>query len=280
MEAVRRWMERTSRGVALDISRDRAARFVQDFVKFAGEKEQYDKQDVINYINALRARGQSPNSIKTAWYYVKSFFKANNWPWEFDKRETPKKVEPRRELLTFDQMKAILDTAQKEDPTLYLALRLAITLGCRRAETTLFKRSEYRRPQIYHKAVKGGKSGWRVLDDGTCYEIETYMKMRSTNSDYLLVDGNGSPINEKYLDSGLRSILKELGIHKQHLGWHAIRRGLVTELHRKGMSEKELTDLIGWQTPTMVAEYIRLDRKEVEDKAKRLHPLMNHSRPE
>ena len=98
---------------------------------------------------------------------------------------------------------------------------------------------------------------------------------RSDGYDALLVNNNGKPWKVRGLEQAIYLILHRAGMYRKGLGWHAIRRGYVTWLHRRGVSETELTKLVGWKTPTMVHHYIQIDREETEHKVREVHPFAN-----
>lgn len=295
MEAMRRWLEHSRRGDALPESRDTTAKRIENFVQYAGKKERCTIGDVRRYLSALAARGTTGNYRKSTFYLLKSFFRVNGWPWTpgecklawqlrpdlypdgpeegLTKYDLPKASPPRREYLTPEEATRLLD-ATGRNPTLHMALRLAAVLGIRRVELTLLQRSEYRRPRIYVHTVKGGKSGWRTLDEETCTMLDHYLEIRRGPTDALLVDDDGAAIATHYLKNALIKLLDALELHRPHLGWHSIRRGICTWLHKRKVTETEITRLIGWKTPTMVHEYIQLDRDETEAKARKAHPLI------
>jgi len=275
MEAIERWVEHLRRGEHTPRSLYSMRVVAEDFVRTIGLKEIYTCEDVKKYMAILEARGLCGATRQKHYSLIKSFFRANGWAWTLDKFDIPKKSPPRREFLSPDEAALLLEAA-KGSPTFHLALRLAIVLGSRRGELLLLRRSEYKRPRIFVHALKHGRSGWRELDPDTCDVIEWYMKVRPTPSDALLVDDNGVPTTWWQLEKAMIRILNRLGLHRRGLGWHAIRRGMVTWLYERGMRESEITKVIGWVKPTMVHEYIQLDREKTEKKALKVHPLLNN----
>jgi len=275
MEAIERWVEHLRRGEHTPRSLYSMRIVVENFVRMIGPRETYTCEDVKNYLSIQEKRGLAGSSRQTYYRAIKSFFRANGWPWTLDKFDIPKKSPPRREFLSPDEAALLLE-AVKDRPTLYLALRLAIVLGPRRSELLLLRRSEYKRPKIFVHVLKHGISGWRELDPDTCDVIEWYMKVRPTPSDALLVDDDGAPLNWMQLEYQLRRVLDRLGLHRRWLGWHAIRRGLVTWLYDRGMREAEITKVIGWAKSDTVTGYIQLDREKTEKEALKRHPLLNN----
>jgi len=275
MEAIERWVDHLRRGEHTPRSLYSMRLVVENFVRVIGPKETYDWHDAKRFLAIQESRGLCGASRQTYYRIIKSFFRANEWAWPTDKFDIPIKSPPRREFLSPDEAALLLEAA-KDRPTVYLALRLAIVLGSRRAELLLLRRSEYKRPKIFVHVLKHGISGWRELDPETCDVIEWYMKVRPTPSDSLLVDDDGAPTTWQQLEYQLKRLLNRLGLHRRWLGWHAIRRGLVTWLYDRGMREAEITKVIGWAKSDTVTGYIQLDREKTEKEALKRHPLLNN----
>jgi len=275
MEAIERWVDHLRRGEHTSRSLYSMRIVVENFVRAIGPKEFYTCEDVKQYLATLERKGLAGSSRQAYYRLIKSFFKANGWGWTLDTFDAPKKSPPRREFLSPNEAALLLEAA-KDRPTLYMALRLAIMLGSRRGELLLLRRSEYKRPRIFVHVLKHGVSGWRKLDPDTCDVIEWYMKVRPTPSDVLLVNDDGAPTTWLQLEYQLKRLLDRLGLHRRQLGWHAIRRGLVTWLYDRGTRESAITKIIGWAKPTTVHDYIQLDREKEEEKALKKHPLLNN----
>jgi len=273
--AIERWAKVAKRGDALPQSFDRTRSRIETFCVRMGAKETYTCDDVLRYMNVLEREGTCGSYRYSTMFMLKSLFVANDWPWTIKKHQHPKASPPRQEYFRPEEAALLLE-ASRDNPTLYMAIRLATILGIRRVELCMLKRSEYRRPRIYVKCVKRGISGWREMDPETCDELEKYMRIRDTPGDFLLVDDFGAPVHEEWLKSHLEHLLKRLGIYRPRLGWHGFRRGICTWLDKAGMSEGRITKDIGWQTPTMVHKYIQLDRDEAQAERLKKHPLLNH----
>ena len=55
-------------------------------------------------------------------------------------------------------------------------------------------------------------------------------------------------------------------------GFHASRRGRITELHRRGISGPTLTKEWGWKSHQTVQTYIKLGKYEAEKAIQEAHP--------
>jgi len=68
-------------------------------------------------------------------------------------------------------------------------------------------------------------------------------------------------------------IRQRAGIEKPRAGFHASRRGRITELHRRGISGPTLTKEWGWKSHQTVQTYIKLSKHEAEKAIQKVHPF-------
>jgi len=273
-EAIDVYIKYLERGDSSNFVIKKARYDLEPFAAWAPHDPPLDREEILRYIDQLAERGLCGGSRRTKYYRIKGLYAVNEWPWPCKKRDVPRASTPRQETLTEEEMARLMDFIA-ESPRIHLPIRLAAMLGNRRAELVLLRRSEYRRPKIYVHVVKHGLSGWRELDDETCDMIDRHLKDRSDGYEELLVNNNGKPWKVRGLEQAIYRTLHRAEMYRKGLGWHAIRRGYVTWLHRRGVSETELTKLVGWKTPTMVHHYIQIDRVETEHKVREVHPFAN-----
>ncbi len=69
-------------------------------------------------------------------------------------------------------------------------------------------------------------------------------------------------MDAKSLNAVLENICRRA--HVENKGWHAFRRGWTTDAHEQGVPDKEITQYLGWKTPTMVFRYIQLSSRKAE----------------
>lgn len=273
-EAIGAYIKYLERGDSDDFVIKKARYDLEALVKWAPHDPPLDREEILRYIDHLAERGLCGGSRRSKYYRLKGLYVVNEWPWPCTKRDVPRASAPRQETLSEEEMAQFMDFIRAK-LRLHLPVRLVVMLGIRRAELVLLRRSEYRRPKIYVHVVKHGLSGWRELDDETCDMIDRHLKDRSDGYEELLVNNNGKPWKVRGLEQAIYRTLHRADMYRKGLGWHAIRRGYVTWLHRRGVSETELTKLVGWKTPTMVHHYIQIDREETEHKVREVHPFAN-----
>jgi len=242
---------------------DRLMQVAINFVSQSGDKEEYDKRDVLKYINSKKASGTYKRFM---FYALKSFFKANNWSWGFVKSDLPKIENPKRPYLTRELIIQLLK--QASDPRDIALLRLASTKGLRRFEIVNLKKSDYKPPELHVKTAKHGEERILLLDSRTIKAINHYLSLRVDRCPYLF-EHNSKQLSIGVLSHIFRQYADKLKLPKG-FGWHSFRRGLVTYLLEKGMPETKIQKLLGWKTPMMVSIYSQLKPKKVQEEANRM----------
>lgn len=228
----------------------------------------------------LRFLASKKSGTHKQWLYslLKSFFNAIDKEWPLQK--TPSKSKPKRPYFTLKETRKLLSTIGEgmekgirpfnlRDQVL---IHVAAITGCRRRELMDTNRKDYRDGRLYIKTAKRGEPRWRLLDPYTRELMEKYLESRKDDDPAMFVGGQGR-LSDVQLSRILKLYLKKAGVYKPRSGFHSFRRGVVTILHRRGMSEKEIQEYGGWKSPFMVHEYIQLEPLEVEEKVKELHPF-------
>lgn len=268
---------------------DTVKRFLQvadDFVK-CNKKGGFTKHDVIRFLAEKRKEGCEGSYLRYLFFVLEGFFEAVEVPFPFkkdgklDKRDIPKKSEPHRPYFTLAEQIRLLKAAAKMRPRDNAIIRVAVITGPRRKELHLANKKDYDREgaRLYIRTVKRGKPRWRKLDPETVRVLNAYLDKRGNDrAKALFKSTKRTPdrrLSLEELSRIQRRCRKLAGIHKRRAGFHGCRRGLVTLLHNRGVSEKELQEYGGWKTPFMVHEYIQLAPGEVEKKVIKVHPLFN-----
>jgi len=160
----------------------------------------------------------------------------------------------------------------------YAIVRLENSVGLRRGEIRNLNISDYRKPHLRVKTLKGGRIVYRSLDPETCRALDEWIrirrrKRRQEDPDALFIRGTHGPrLSLGGLSYVFAEVRRRAGIDKPRAGFHASRRGRVTDLNRHGVSAPQLTEEWGWKSPQTVNTYIRLSKREVEKAIQEAHP--------
>lgn len=245
---------------------------IRRFLRSVGKKETYDRQDVVGYMSELRRRKIAGSTQRQTFRTLKTFYQANGWPWPFRRGESPKTSEPRRPWLKYDEFLRLLEVLKRR-PMHHALFRVAGCTGARASELRNMERSDYKAPYLEVTAIKRGRSGPRMLDPETCKVLDVYLATRTDDDLCLWYGRKHGRITVHAMQAMLRTAVKEAGLGLKHMGMHMFRRSFTTWAYKAGAREKEITDVVGWRTPTMVHEYIQLDREEAMKAVKRAHPM-------
>lgn len=258
-------------------------RIVRKYLESTTEPEPFQQHHVNKFLADLRREGASGRHRKWVFYVFKTFFKAIGKQWPFERGEGPKVRETSEvPVYTQDEMTALETAAKSWKPKAmavrnYAIVRLANALGPRRGEIRNLNISDYQPPYIRIRTLKGGNIVNRALDPVTCRALDKWMKIRRRkkkviDSNALFIRGtHGSRLSLRGLNYILQQIREKAGIKRNGAGFHASRRGRITELHRRGVSGPQLTDEWGWKSKDTVNKYLHLSRREVEQAIQEAH---------
>lgn len=251
----------------------RYLRIAEDFLSYSEGK--LSRDEVMAYLGEY----SDCSSTYRRWIMIvlKGLFQACGVQWPFSKRELPKISKPSQPYLKFEQAELLIKEALALSPLDYALVCVDAVTGARREELTEMLREEYSQPYLVVRTRKGGNTKTRTLDPGTCSALDTYLSQRRDSSPYLFVNTRGEQFSPQGLTERFQVLQKRCGF-KKGVGWHSIRRGVATWLYRNGMKEKEIQELIGWKTPSMVSRYIQLEAGEVEKKAEGANPMFRRRR--
>lgn len=91
----------------------------------------------------------------------------------------------------------------------------------------------------------------------------------------LFLTQEGKAYSRKGIDWLFKSYTKRLGIHKDGLSLHALRRSCLTFLHKQGVDLFILKEISGHARVQTLEHYLAIDKSKVLD-AMKSHPLHNH----
>jgi integrase len=175
-------------------------------------------------------------------------------------------------------MAVIEKFAESKGPKIHALIRLSNVLGLRREELVNLNINDYKQPRLHIATIKHGKTVDRLLDSRTCEILQTWLDVLQTlpnrQDTRAIFIGNrkGARMSPNAIGNIQREIRLEAGIYKNRAGFHATRRGRVTALHKRGLSESELVSAWGWKDAGTVHRYIRLQPSDVEAKLEKVDP--------
>ena len=261
------------------------------FIDLVGVKDIYGKEDVQMFLAHKTRAGCQGTTVHNYYRFLKIVFDRMGWPWELKPKDLPKKNTPRQPFFNAEETLSLNEAADKVvsiggryGKLLRLRNRALVRLSSvtmlRRGEIRLIDVDDYRRPFIMvRNPEKNSEYTERLLDSETCDAVDAYLEARrSSKCPALFVTGKGKRakrISLRGFSEVIKNIREAADIDKPGAGWHAHRRGGITQAHKGGMSEKELSAYTGI-TEDIVKRYIRLDKTDAIKAFERSHPLFKN----
>ncbi|MBA7562068.1 hypothetical protein ES708_03717 [subsurface metagenome] len=215
-------------------------RWVGRFVGICGEKDDYDRSDVIKFLAGLREMGFKQNSINTMVRPIRLLCRIQGWSGGFPRVGMVKVRESdiKRSVFSRDEVcemircgKAVLDGRELA----YLALSTIYAL--RREELTNLEVGD---GTLKVDTVKGGVVTTHLIPD----EIKPY-----------LVGYERSGV--RHMSYVFQRMMQKIGVvlNGDCYGWHSIRRALVTELVSEDAPLLNIVRFMRWSESRLISEF-------------------------
>jgi hypothetical protein len=256
------YMDLVGRGK--DIETARAwRRFTGKFEVCCGAKGRYDRDDVIRYLCCLREQGYRQSSIDVMLRAVKLLAQIQGWPFPKLSMLRVRDKDVRRPTFSSEEICQMIRRGKEvlsEREVAYLAL--STTYGLRREELSNLGRID---GKVTVDTVKGGP----VVCHAVPGEIKPYLAAYERSG-------------VRYMSFVFRRMVEKLdmSLPDENYGWHAIRRGLATELLYRDVSLINVVRFMRWSDTTvkgefgMLAIYGKRNQEEVDRSVFRVHPFL------
>ena len=256
------YMDLVARGKDIETAR-RWQNLIMKFEICCGVKSKYGRDDVIRYLSCLREQGYRQSSINVMVRPVKLLAQIQGWT--FPRLAMPKvrDGDVSRPILSNEKVYLMIKRGKEVLSDRELAyLALSTTYGLRREELSSLGRID---GKVTVNTVKGGPVTNHVVPD----EIKPYL-------------AGYERIGVRYMSFIFQGIIKKLSmaLPSGNYGWHAIRRGLATELLYRDVSLINVVRFMRWSDGTlkggfgMLAIYGKRNQEEVDRSVFSVHPFL------
>jgi integrase len=268
----------------------------EDFLKFLERKNlsfgKADTQSVRDYL-AYKKRDVSGNGMRVIYYALKSFYKIWGKKWDLEKRDVPHAREPERPFFNVDETRQMLEAGKNRWKGRgdfiglrdFVMLLVSVETGSRRIQLQRLNLENFTKEKTLNipPAFKGGSWTNRKLRDETVLHIDEYLVARKQylgeSSDEptspLFLDKTRKRISPESMGWSFSEIKKLAGVEKPGAQYHGLRRSKVTRLHKGGMDEMTICEVLGWKKGSKEPSiYCRLDQSEIQQKAMKADELM------
>ena len=236
---------------------------IMNFELCCGIKSKYERDDVIRYLSYLREQGYRQSSIDVMVRPVKLLAQIQGW--SFPRLAMPKvrDGDVRRPMLSHEEVCQMIRRGKKVLSKRELAyLALSSTYGLRREELSSLGRID---GEVTVDTVKGGPVTTHVVPG----EIKPYLAGYKRSG-------------VRYMSFVFRRITKKLDmtLPEENYGWHAIRRGLATELLYRDVSLINIVRFMRWADGNvkggfgMLVIYGKRNQEEVDRSVFKVHPFL------
>lgn len=209
----------------------------------------FNKESVTKYVAHLRRKKMSPGTVNFAFRVVRRLFMVNaaelkdlGLEWPFLRGEAPmiSQRDEDKPALDIDFIKVMVDTAKEKklpaDEAAFLSL--STVYGLRREEIVNLQTQDinFSDNTIYVATIKKGRERYHRIPP----EIVPYLKGHDFETRYSL-----TIMSQMFWRVINDCKLEELKQYR--LGWHSIRRSLLTLLHKAGLDIFSVHQFLRWK---------------------------------
>ncbi len=214
--------------------------FVDKFLKHAGEKEskELNQDDAKSYLGSL-FESKSRNTIMLAGAALK-FFYQEILKKDFSAVKMPKKENRLPEVLTKDEVKKLLGTADTQKSRLMLSL--LYSSGLRVSELVNLKVADLglKENMGWVRKGKGSKDRMFMLSSTLAEELQSYLQDR--NQTYVF--SKDKPLTTRNIQKIISGLKRRSGINKK-ITPHTLRHSFATHLLEQGTDVRVIQALLG-----------------------------------
>jgi integrase len=213
--------------------------YAKGFLDYA---DKLDKESINAYIKKLKRQGRAPGTLNFAFRVIRRLFMVNGLEWPFRRGEAPPigQREEDKPALAPEIIKMMIAAAKNgklnDDESCFLAL--STVYGLRREEMCDLKPVDFdfKHNNVFVTTIKMGRQRYHLIPE----EIKPYLEKHDFSKHY--TDTAMSQMFWRIINkSGLESFKSE------KLGWHAIRRALITLLHQAGLDPFTVHQFMRWK---------------------------------
>jgi integrase len=227
-------------------------------------------QDIEQLINAMRAKGLSP---RTQQYALGTIFRI----WKHAaKRKLVKQADnpaveiqleqinnARTRVLTPEELHNILEYLSASDPQALRITTFCAYIGCRFSEAArlTWEHISFERNTVFFLDTKN-KDSREIHIGESIVSLLKYIKP-GRPGELVFIKKDGSPYKEP--PSSFKTAANNLGLNtgrtpRDRVSFHTLRHTAATMAARNIRNVKDLQEIFGWKTPSMVFRYVKGDK--------------------
>jgi len=232
--------------------------FVQKFLKHADKPvKDLTEDDIKNYLASL-FEDKSKNTIMLAAAALK-FFYVEVLHKEVSKIKIPKKDRRLPEVLTKEEVKKLINSAETKKSRLIMSL--LYSSGLRVSEVVNLKTQDidFEENIGWVRKGKGGKDRMFIISQNLCKDIQTYLKKR----DNIHVFSKNKPLTTRNIQKIIKHTAEKTGINKR-VTPHTLRHSFATHLLESGNDIRMIQVLLGHANISTTQIYAHVSSAELK----------------
>jgi integrase/recombinase XerC len=258
----------------------------------AREVEEVTTESVRSWVVEMKTAGLANatiarrlHALRSFWRYLQDVDLTTRDP--LRKVATPKKQQSLPRYLKVDELRQLLDAAQRHTVVAlafrnYAMIALLAYTGIRKSELLALKLDDVDLDGA-RMVVRGKGSKWRALPlpDEARTAVADWLELRDAGCghDYLFTTSRGNRIHPSRMQRIWRSILERSGVRRGGVTMHTLRHSMATLLLQSGACDVvQLQQLLGHSRLDTTAVYLHVEpgslRKAIEG-----HPLRGNVEP-
>ncbi|MBM3233619.1 integrase [Candidatus Pacearchaeota archaeon] len=232
--------------------------FVEKFLASSGKKvEEMTEDDVKSYLASL-FDSKSKSTISLAASSIKFFFSILNKP--MSKISLPKKDKKLPAVLSREEVKKLLDTAETNKSRLMLSL--LYSSGLRVSELVNLKKADLNLQDKtgWVRKGKGSKDRIFMLSESLCRELQEYCEK---NPEAVYLFSKAKPLTTRNIQKIIQLTTKKSGIDKK-VTPHTLRHSFATHLLESGVDIRIIQELLGHSSLNTTQLYTHISQEQIK----------------
>lgn len=233
--------------------------FVDKFLKYTGKPvQELTEDDIKSYLSKL-FEDKSKNTIMLAAASIKFFFK------EILKKEVtsiriPKKERQLPEVLTKDEVRSLIESAETKKSKLIISL--LYSSGLRVSEIVHLKPEEINFEENIGKVKKGKGAKDRIftISSSLSKEIQAYINKRKDNK---YIFSGDKPLTTRNIQKIVKNLRVKSGINKK-VTPHTLRHSFATHLLENGVDIRTIQVLLGHSSLNTTQLYTHISSEQIK----------------
>ena len=257
------------------------------------EVDQIEREDIIKYIDSLKRKNLSKQSIARKIIAIKDFHKylseENNIKNPAEMIDAPKTDKALPVVLTVDEVEAMINSIDGDDPiSLRNKAMIELLYGCglRISELLSLKITDIHLKEAYLVIIgKGNKERMVPVGEMAILAVRRYvdkgwLDLTPKNGNLLFYNYQKKPLSRQSVFKFIKKLAEDNGIHKE-ISPHTLRHSYATHLLEGGTDLRVVQELLGHEDIATTQIYTHIDKSKLKAIYDHSHPLaMNKHKEE